>query len=201
MEDQHALEIHKFYCDADMVVMYKSQVLSYIEYKTPGIYHACANVLDSVDSIQRKFLSDICISLCDSLMSFKLAPLKVRRDIAMMGVIHRAALGKGPSQLQDLFPPAVSVGRRSARIAAKRHTKERAVTIEDHQRCMVERSAFGLVRVYNLLPQQFVDTDSVSLFQSGLQHLVRTRATGGCADWQSTLSPRVQIEVHPLRRL
>ena len=37
-------------------------------------------------------------------MNFNLAPLSTRRDIAMLGVIHRAALREGPQQLLIFFP-------------------------------------------------------------------------------------------------
>ena len=40
-----------------------------------------------------------------ALLNFNLAPLATRRDIGMLGVIHRTALGKGPSQLKQHFKP------------------------------------------------------------------------------------------------
>ena len=39
----------------------------------------------------------------DALRSFRLAPLRVRRDIALLGLIHRTVLGRGPKQFQELF--------------------------------------------------------------------------------------------------
>ncbi len=197
---QTLLRSRRFYCDADMVMMYKSHVLSYIEYKTPALYHACATVLADIDVVQRRFMSEIGISEIDALMAFRLAPLRTRRDIAMMGVIHRAALGKGPVQLKRLFPPACQEGRRSTR-AAVRHSREREITIERTQLCGIERSAFGLARVYNMLPQWIVDAEDVSVFQSRLQYVVKGRAAGGCADWADTFSPRLPRESHPARRL
>eukprot|EP00969_Alexandrium_andersonii_P279798 12368234-Alexandrium_andersonii.AAC.1 len=38
-----------------------------------------------------------------ALLRFRLAPLAVRRDIALLGLVHRAALGLGPPQLQQIF--------------------------------------------------------------------------------------------------
>ena len=37
----------------------------------------------------------------DALFVFHLAPLSVRRDIAMLGVVHRTVLGWGPVQFRD----------------------------------------------------------------------------------------------------
>eukprot|EP00973_Karenia_brevis_P088348 12250303-Karenia_brevis.AAC.1 len=40
----------------------------------------------------------------EALLHFKLAPLHTRRHIAILAVIHRAAIGQGPPQLSRLFP-------------------------------------------------------------------------------------------------
>jgi hypothetical protein len=34
------LRTRRFYCDADLVTLYKSHLLSYLEYRTPAVYHA-----------------------------------------------------------------------------------------------------------------------------------------------------------------
>ena len=39
------LRTKRFYTDADLVLLYKSHLLSYIEYRTPAIYHATRDVL------------------------------------------------------------------------------------------------------------------------------------------------------------
>ena len=61
------------------------------------------------------FLRKVGISEIDAIVNFKLAPLASRRDIAMLGVIHRAVLGEGPPQLRELFKPDRRDLRRSAR--------------------------------------------------------------------------------------
>ena len=90
-----------FFSDAHSVLMYKSNVLGYIEYRTAAVYHATAEVLGPVDRLQRKFLNELSISDEEALLHFNLAPLETRRDIAMLGLIHRASLGAGPQQLQN----------------------------------------------------------------------------------------------------
>ena len=49
------------------------------------------------------FLQDIGIDEITALVTFHLAPLATRRDIAMLGLIHRAILCKGPSQFNAFF--------------------------------------------------------------------------------------------------
>ncbi len=99
------MKTRRFHTEIEMFQLFKSHVLPSLEYRTPAIYHASATVLDKVDSVQRVFLRDMSISAEDALMnkSFNLAPLGMRRDIAMLGAIHRAVLKKGPKQLRKCF--------------------------------------------------------------------------------------------------
>ena len=88
--------------------------------------------------MQHKFLKDTGVDDITALMEFNLAPLAARRDMAMLGVLHRTVLGRGPRHFKELF---------------KLDTAGRLVdprsTIGGE---MVKRSALGLVAIYNLLP-------------------------------------------------
>ena len=136
----------------------------------------------------------------DALVHFKLAPLKVRRDIAMLGVIHRAVLGKGPQQLQRFFQP---VDRPASsfhtRLASCRHSRQLEEMKSGHFLEVMRRSALGLRSVYNLLPEFVVGQCSVKGFQGCLQSMVKDRAMSGHDDWRATLSPRKESWQHPLR--
>jgi len=91
----------RFYTDADLIILYKAHLLSFIEYRTPALYHATRTVLNRLDDVQRHFLKDVGVDEVSALIEFHLAPLAVRRDVAMLGVIHRTVLGKGPPQFSD----------------------------------------------------------------------------------------------------
>ena len=90
-------------CDRQLVVLYKAKVLSYVEYRTAAVYHAIDTVFYVLNAVLYTFLRKLGISDLEALMEFNLAPLEVRRDIAMWGLIHRTALGEGPEQLQHFF--------------------------------------------------------------------------------------------------
>ena len=92
--------------DAHTIHLYKAHVLSFIEYRTAAIYHATGAILRPLDRFQRRFISNLGITGEEALIAFNLAWLEARRDMAMLGLIHRAAVGQGPIQLQTLFPPA-----------------------------------------------------------------------------------------------
>ena len=133
-----------------------------------------------------------------ALMKFNLAPLCVRRDIAILGVIHRAVLRQGPPQFFEFFhlnsaPPAAS-GRRGAR-----HPYQLAEWPAGRNLDLMRRSALGMIRVYNLLPENVVETSGVKEFQSLLSGIVRDRVMARDHRWRSLLSSRHPLFLfHPL---
>ncbi len=182
------LRTRRFYADADLVVLYKSHLLSFLEYRTPAVYHATRAVLVRLDSVQTRFLKDIGIDEVTALVEFHLAPLSTRRDIAMLGLLHRTALGKGPSVFQDLF---------------ERDQRERSFIDPRRARCapLIKRSAFGLIAVYNMLPPSIVAAASVSVFQKSLQGIIINYARAGCPKWSEVFSPRLPLSSHPIASL
>ena len=153
-----------------MINLYTAKVLSYAEYRTAAIYHSCVSSLEVVDRIQRGFLKKIGVDEFTAVMSFNLAPLCLRRDIAM-GLIHRTVLGEGPVHFQRSVYAAPSTARRSAR--HQRHNRHLYEYRHGDYLDIVGRSALGAASVYNLLPQEIVDTESVKLLQRSLQDLAR----------------------------
>ena len=86
-------------------MLYKSHVLSLLEYCTPAICHATREVLQTLDCVQTRLLSDVVLDEITALMIFNLAPLRTRRDIAMLAMLHKAKLALGPPQFRVLFKP------------------------------------------------------------------------------------------------
>ena len=193
----------RFHIDRELVNLYKARVLSYLEYRTPAVYHATCTVLGPLDRLQDSFLRKAGVTTLEGLMVFNLAPLAARRDMAMLGLIHRTVLGKGPEQFRNFFFPASQRSTSRTRLAERR--SERGSQLTDWRRRthlnVVRRSALGLVAVYNLLPPRVVKLNNVKDFQGALGELLRERATAGCDDWPLTFSPRVSLANHPVRNL
>ena len=145
-------------------------------------------LLSRLDAVQTRFLIDIGVNELTSLVSFRLAPLSTRRDIAMLGVLHRTMLGKGPNQFSEFFQrdPQHPHKFLDPRIATKSP--------------LIKRSALGLVAVYNMLPHRVVRAKSVSAFQSCLQDLCIELATSNFPQWSEALSPRLPLTSHPLTK-
>ena len=96
-----------------------------------------------------------------------LAPLATRRDIAMLGLIQRTILGKGPSRF-------------SAFVHCDAQNSRKLIDPRRTCKCpLISRSALGLVTIYNMLPNSVTCEKSVSVFQKGLQDIKVSLATAG----------------------
>jgi len=188
----------RFFCDAELILFYKAHLLSYIEYRTPAIYHSAQSNLRPLDAVQTRFLRQLHVSDEDALIHFRLAPLSTRRDISMLGLIHRTVLGEGPVHFRAFFKLWSSPGGRYRR---QRHTRQLEDPC-DRPSCpnYVLNSAFGLVAIYNLLPQYVVDSASVKAFQGKLQDIVVYFATTHHAEWKTCLN-RSTLNRSPLPRI
>ena len=125
--------------------------------------------------MQVSFLEKLGLSEQSAFTDFNLAPLETRRDIAQLGVIHRAALRKGPKHLQTFFVRARSITGHSMHV------------FDPCAGCChiyIKRSMFGLIGFYNRLPQNIVDITDISMFQSELQELVKKAVNENDPAWK-----------------
>ena len=191
----------KFQCNRQLVLLYKARVLSYVEYRNAAIYHGTDTVLEPLNKVQDNFLKRLGVPELNALMDPKinLAPLQCRRDIAMLGVVHRAVLKEGPKQLWEFFEVCDNPTKHSTRISTWRHNRQ----LKEHRKGrfleILRRSALGLVGVYNLLPGEIVEQAAVKDFQTHLTKLLKERASSGREEWKDTFSPRVPMWRHPLQ--
>ena len=188
-----------FYSTDKMVGLWKAHVLSFIEYRTAGIFHAADSHLCRVDALQSVFLHDLGLSEFDALLHFRLAPLSTRRDIAILGIIHRCVLGLGPAHFRRYIvfaePPP-----RHLRSVVQRHSLQLQSMVDGTQKEITRRSLLGMIDVFNLIPCSIIEqSSSVKIFQSLLQQLIVTAATAGTDGWQQLLSSRHPLHAHPLR--
>ena len=185
------LRARSYFTTPELFRLYKANVLSYIESGVAGYFHACDSTLDSVDRIQIRFLRSVGLSEEEALLSFRLAPLKMRRCIAILGFLHRVVLGLVSPQILDLFPRAAVRDNRDSiservRGVAQRHDKQLLDRVHARSSEQFKRSIFGMVQCYNALPQDIVNQDSISGFQQRLQLGVMNRIREGRVNnWQN----------------
>ena len=194
---QALLKVRRFFTTPEIFLMYKAQILSYIESKTSGLYHAAPSVLDRIDRVQRRFLRELGFSEIQALELFRLAPLPCRRDMAMLGALHKITLGLAPSQLSDLFPILGTVREpfltRNLRGWMLLHNRQLGTPATSMSSGIMNRSLFGICRCYNLLSQAMINLGSVKLFHRHLQIGLRAYALTGVEDWQKLFSGKWRL--------
>ena len=184
------LRAQRYFNEEQMVQQYKTHILPYLEFATPAVYHATATTLAKMDKLQTSFLKQIGLTPLEALTKYALAPLSTRRDIALLGVVHRTVLGEGPPQFARWFFPAepakhtYNTRRQEARA---KHGKQLHDYLDGSQSALLRRSALGLPRVYNALTPDTVACKTVKSFQAALQKLVLREAETGNQEWEHHL--------------
>ena len=167
------LRTSRFFTCKETVHLYKAQVLSFIESRTPGLYHAAPSVLLRIDRVQRRLLRELNVTELEALREHKLAPLVSRRDMGMPGALHKVTLGTAPEQLVVLLPRlgflAEPLQRQRLRGWRPLHNRQLHTPCTFRSTNLMKRSLFGIVQCYNLLPQDVVNAGNVTLFQHRLQ--------------------------------
>ena len=104
------LRAQRYYTDADLTILYKDHMLSFLEYRTPAVYHALSSTLSRLDSVQRRF-SGAGIDDLTALVEFRLPPpFGCQARYRHAGPDPPCCRGRGPWSLQDFFSTFRSPG-------------------------------------------------------------------------------------------
>ena len=177
---------------ADMIRQFKTHVWPILESANVAILHAGASYLASLDAVQNSFLSTLGIPEEVAFTQYHMAPLRLRRDIGALGLLHKINLGISHPAFRQLFPQDIG-GQPPAyrtRDASRLHNKLLIDRSANAHLSSVKHSLFGMVRVYNRLPQYCADATSVSEFQSYLTEMARTNCRQGNETWQQSFTCR-----------
>jgi len=169
-----------YYSVEDLIGQFKGHIWGLIEYYTPCIYHAGISLLAKVDRLQERFLKELDLEEKDAFLPFNMAPLCTRRDIAILGLLHKCNLGLAHPGLQALFYRDPNPRQRDNRIFPPLHDRR---LWDEHcftrMPSLYHKSIFAQIRVYNLLSQVVVSHDNVKDFQSALTSIVRRKCSEG----------------------
>ena len=94
------LRTRKYYDTKTVVRLFECHILSFLEGATPAIYHTAPSILKPLDELQRTLLDELGLSGSDALLNFNLAPLGMRRNIAMLGILFKIAHGIEPRPIR-----------------------------------------------------------------------------------------------------
>jgi len=187
------LRTRRFFEVDTLVRLYKSHILSFVEGATAAIYHAAPSILKQLDDLQESFLDQLGLPVSAALIDHNLAPLSMRRDIAMLGILFKVARGIAPAPIQELFKPYghSSLASHGFRPRDQLHSKAIHDPVEVGHPVIIKRSVYGLIRIFNRLPQDYVDSRTVQQFQRRLQRSAKDAAREEATRWQLMFSVNV----------
>ena len=79
-------------------------MLGLAEANIGAIYHATQTVLEPLDRSLDIFLRDLQLDARSAFLEHNMAPLSMRRDIAMLGFLHKRMLGDTHADICSLLP-------------------------------------------------------------------------------------------------
>ena len=177
-----------FFDVSGLMHQYKAHALCQLELSAGAVYHAAETHLSVLDSLQHFFLRELGLNDVEAFLQHNLAPLRLRRDIAVLGLLHRVQLGEAHADFGRMFEFDVHERPVFTRHNARRHSRQfREVWGSTDY---FNRSIFAATRVYNVLPADVVEGKSVKVFQSALTKLARTACEEGSAQWSSMFCVR-----------
>ena len=181
------LRTRGLYKPADMIMQYKTHIWGLIEYHSGAIMHACDSSLQKLDRIQVRFLEELHFTEQCAFLEHNFAPSELRRDIGILGFLHKRVLGLCHSGVKQLLPMSAHAG--------PWHSKQLdcriAGVITQHN--LYFRSLFGMAMVYNRLPEHIVNLPTVSAFQKALTQVAKARCANEDAGWRKSFHDSSEI--------
>ena len=147
------------------------------------MHHATPFLLSALDRVQEGFLEALDLDEEDAFTDHNLAPLRLRRDIAMLGFLRRFAHRRVPECLAALFRfgQAAALPRRRQPPC---HGFQIFDPIDGTQSRALERSVYGLIYTFNSLPAAVVEDPDTSGFQRKLQHAAKKCLSNAKVSWK-----------------
>ena len=179
------LRTKAYYDLPSLIQQYKTHVWGILEHHNGAILHSSETVLAKIDRMQRSFVSELLLTEEDAFVMYNFGPPRLRRDIGILGFLHKRVLEQchpGVIHLLPLTAPAW-------------HNKQIESNLD---KCILRhgmywRSLWGYIHIYNRLPQAFIDLNTVSEFQSALTHLARCRCNRGDGLWRDSFHSESEI--------
>ena len=191
------LRARRFFSQKELVMQYKAHIWGIVESATPALYHAAPSVLSKLDGVQTSFVRNLGLTEREAFLWYGLHPMCFRRDVAMLGVLYKCAHGNAHPDLLELFPRVSSSesARRPTRSVMRMHSRQLLLRHHGTQRMEFHRSLFGLVKIWNALSVEIVESDSVCAFQRALTDLGREVCEAEANGWQRIFSPPIVSHV------
>ena len=186
------LRTRAYYTIRELIQQYKTHVWCLVELHCGGYFHAATTLLDKVDQVQRSFLHKLEVSESSAFLQYNFAPTVLRRSIAILGLLHKRVLGQCHRSFNELLPWYADHAHRFDNPRDFGHDKRlygHWLEAGEH-RALFNRSIFGMIDIYNNLPQEIVDAKSVSTFQTLLTCKAKERCRQEVPLWEFSFCRR-----------
>ena len=87
-----------------MFAKYKTHIWGHTEYQNGTIFHAASSELAKLDRLQRHYVRELSITEESAFMHYNFAPPQLRRDIGILGFLHKRVLGECHNAIALMFP-------------------------------------------------------------------------------------------------
>ena len=139
--------------------------------------------LRELDKVQETFCMHVGFTEGIAFLQHNLAPLCLRRDIAILGFLFRVCQNQVHPAFLRMFAREKDGTRYNTRLAARRHGKQLQDPCDGSQCELLQRSIFGMIRIFNLLPKSAVLKRDTKGFQKALTELARNECRAGKEDF------------------
>ena len=98
------LRTRAYYGIPDLILQFKTQIWGLIESTMAGYFHAVSSLLVKIDDVHFKFLRELDVDPRDAFMEFAFAPPSLRRNIGILGLLHKRVIGKCHPTFERFLP-------------------------------------------------------------------------------------------------
>jgi len=183
------LRTRAYYGVPDLISQYKTHIWGLVECNCGAYFHAASTLLAKIAQVQRSFLTKLDVTEKVAFLEFNFAPTGLRRDIAILGLLHKRVIGQSHPTFEKLLPFWSQRFDTSRGVGHNKPLYGHWVEAT-HHRSLFGKSIFMMVDTYNNLPQHVVDAPSVSTFQSYLTERARERCRADDPFWLTLYNAR-----------
>ena len=83
------LRTQPYFNTTDLILQFKAHVWPHLEGTIGAIYHATTPHLNKLNAVQERFTNKLHLTTDSAFLNYNFAPLQLRRDIAVLGFIHK----------------------------------------------------------------------------------------------------------------
>ena len=98
------LRTRAYYDVPNLIVQFKTHIWGIMEAHSGGIFHACSSQLDRFDHCQQRFVETLGLSEEAAFRDNNFAPPVLRRNIGILGMLHKRVLGLCHQDFEQLLP-------------------------------------------------------------------------------------------------